>query len=273
MRIHQSGAAVALVLATIAAASPAAAISNFYQTEANSAYAVSNVSDFAFAAVDFSLPGVSISVSQSPVPTVRASAVADCCGSTSAIGQFGYLFEINGPERVSVPLLAHIVASGGVSAANVEGNALAAASINILAPFDTLGDRVNISNEASINSGFSDPLSFAVDEWVSFNEYAQDPIDVAGSAGVRAAAAEFFLDGEHLTVGQASGHVYLDPFFEIDPVWSAANPGYSLAFPDGFGNLPGGVPEPASWALMVAGFGGLGAALRRRRAPKALAAA
>jgi len=34
-----------------------------------------------------------------------------------------------------------------------------------------------------------------------------------------------------------------------------------------FGTLPGGggVPEPASWALMVVGFGGLGAVLRRRR--------
>lgn len=28
----------------------------------------------------------------------------------------------------------------------------------------------------------------------------------------------------------------------------------------------GGVPEPASWALMIAGFGGVGAAMRRRRA-------
>jgi hypothetical protein len=29
--------------------------------------------------------------------------------------------------------------------------------------------------------------------------------------------------------------------------------------------LPGAVPEPASWALMIVGFGGVGAALRRRR--------
>jgi subtilisin-like proprotein convertase family protein len=34
---------------------------------------------------------------------------------------------------------------------------------------------------------------------------------------------------------------------------------------------PGGVPEPATWAMMLMGFGGLGAVLRRRRA--ALAAA
>ena len=32
-----------------------------------------------------------------------------------------------------------------------------------------------------------------------------------------------------------------------------------------------GVPEPASWAMMLMGFGGLGAVLRRRR-PVALAA-
>jgi hypothetical protein len=31
-------------------------------------------------------------------------------------------------------------------------------------------------------------------------------------------------------------------------------------------SLPGGVPEPASWALMISGFGLAGAALRRRRA-------
>jgi hypothetical protein len=35
----------------------------------------------------------------------------------------------------------------------------------------------------------------------------------------------------------------------------------------------GGVPEPAAWALMLVGFGGLGAALRRRRARTVFAAA
>ena len=29
--------------------------------------------------------------------------------------------------------------------------------------------------------------------------------------------------------------------------------------------IPGGVPEPASWALMIMGFGGVGALVRRRR--------
>ena len=43
-------------------------------------------------------------------------------------------------------------------------------------------------------------------------------------------------------------------------------------FNDGFVGVPRvGVPEPAAWALMVLGFGGIGAALRsRRRAQTAL---
>jgi hypothetical protein len=33
------------------------------------------------------------------------------------------------------------------------------------------------------------------------------------------------------------------------------------------------VPEPGTWALMIAGFGGIGAALRRRRTQVAVATA
>ncbi|MGH7023249.1 MAG: PEPxxWA-CTERM sorting domain-containing protein [Caulobacteraceae bacterium] len=42
--------------------------------------------------------------------------------------------------------------------------------------------------------------------------------------------------------------------------------GGSIAFfGDGAGSVTTGVPEPAIWALMLAGFAGLGVALRRRR--------
>lgn len=37
------------------------------------------------------------------------------------------------------------------------------------------------------------------------------------------------------------------------------------------GVITGGVPEPASWALMILGFGGVGAVIRRRRSATAVA--
>ena len=40
---------------------------------------------------------------------------------------------------------------------------------------------------------------------------------------------------------------------------------YSTGTPGGGGGGLGGVPEPATWAMMIIGFGGVGAVMRRRR--------
>ncbi len=66
-----------------------------------------------------------------------------------------------------------------------------------------------------------------------------------------------------------SASAYADPRISIDPL--TANAGlYTLAFSDGIGNSVGqvpGVPEPAPWALMLAGLGCGGLQARRRRSP------
>ena len=56
---------------------------------------------------------------------------------------------------------------------------------------------------------------------------------------------------------------------DAQPGFSAA-PGHSLSpfVANGGGNFSAGVPEPASWALLILGFGGIGAALRARRATR-----
>jgi hypothetical protein len=67
----------------------------------------------------------------------------------------------------------------------------------------------------------------------------------------------------------ASAEAYIDPYIFIDPTYLAANPGLTLQVSQGVGNsaevASSTVPEPASWAMFVGGFGVMGAALRRRR--------
>lgn len=68
---------------------------------------------------------------------------------------------------------------------------------------------------------------------------------------------------------------FIDPIIYLDQAFLRRHPGTTLN-PDGsalFDIPPGGgatVPEPAAWALMIAGFGLAGTALRRRRAAVAV---
>ena len=69
------------------------------------------------------------------------------------------------------------------------------------------------------------------------------------------------------TVGLSAGaHTFEVQFFEC----CGGASGVDFTTPEGI-TLGGGVPEPASWALMLVGFGGLGAALRHRRRRLAVA--
>ncbi|MBS0332417.1 MAG: PEPxxWA-CTERM sorting domain-containing protein [Proteobacteria bacterium] len=99
---------------------------------------------------------------------------------------------------------------------------------------------------------------------ISFNLQAQAQVD---------AANEFTIFGTN--GGEVGATAFVDPMVTIDADWLADNPGFQLNWSNGVENgtglLPstGGVPEPATWALMIAGFGLAGASLRRRRAAAA----
>src|SRR5205085_773549 len=75
----------------------------------------------------------------------------------------------------------------------------------------------------------------------AFSSAAGSPLLVA----MRAVAFRRFVDPAG---GPASA--FIDPFFQIDPIWAATHPGYSLAFDPGVGNGPAidagvTIPEPA----------------------------
>lgn len=56
-----------------------------------------------------------------------------------------------------------------------------------------------------------------------------------------------------------------DHGFVIDGVFTGVNRGESFFVPAQFNGFAGGVPEPASWAMLIGGFGLVGGAMRRRR--------
>lgn len=120
-----------------------------------------------------------------------------------------------------------------------------------------------VSAFASNSSGFS-PLGFV--------DGAAGPLGYCngGSCGVVSATAQGMLSP--LLVGVSLP--YDDNSVEFGSQLSGYNPlKVVLTFDNGnpaliasnIRNISVGVPEPATWGLMIMGFGGIGAALRRRR--------
>lgn len=78
--------------------------------------------------------------------------------------------------------------------------------------------------------------------------------------------------GYTITATDPTVQDYLDGYVANALVTESTSPVYAIYGSSGQGLLPaGGVPEPATWALMLAGFGLAGAALRRRQATGAAA--
>ena len=117
-----------------------------------------------------------------------------------------------------------------------------------------------IYNDSSTIGGTTNVFGLNVTRSFSFNAAYNTENSIF--MGVLANSSNSFTHG--------AASAYLDPIISIDPAFAALHPGTSLVLSDGVlnaepGGAGGGVPEPASWALMIAGFGLAGAALRRRR--------
>lgn len=160
-----------------------------------------------------------------------------------------YFFRINGPDTVFVP----IVVSGKLrvdSAAPTDGQANAGAQIFVNGVF--YSPNVYIEHDA----GFVNAGSTSADPVLRTTVYTNSDVPVYLSAFVYAG-------------NKGSGFAFADPIISIDPSFASYDPDYlshySLEFSPGAGNSSAGtVPEPATWALMLIGFGGAGLAMRRR---------
>lgn len=204
-------------------------------------------------------PWSSASIGVQPFSNLSATVDPAGIGSDTtavAIAALQYDFTVSGGHAGDlVPVLVLSSLQAEVSGSPDPNQATAAAAnLDVRALSPVAGAR----NEDSVGACDTSPVACNQPDAVD----AELSITVAsGSAGrvfmqVLVAAS---------SVAEGPAFARIDPFIFVDPSFANAAD-YTITVAGGVGNaLPPAVPEPGSWALLLAGLGGLKAARRRRR--------
>jgi PEP-CTERM motif len=194
--------------------------------------------------------------SQATIYTLTLNGCSSSCGA----GPFGAVTVTDDVTDVgSLDVLVQL-------AAGIQFNGAGHSGTHNSVAFDLVGNPAvtikNISNANFVNSG-----AIANDSPFGAFGYSLDWNGPNGNpTGVTSLSFEIFTSGGPLTLGST---LYQGtPLVFAADVLGNGNTG-NVAAP---GTPGGGVPEPPTWAMMLVGFGGLGAMLRRRRAQAVVAA-
>ena len=180
-------------------------------------------------------------------PSLQASVNVDNAstgGATAVTASILYAFAVNGPSGpVAVDFSAQMGAdtTGAISSRSLQ-DSLNSINIFSVPGADTvfsLTDPITGPQEQSINK----QLSLTV---------GQDYLVTLEAAAILENCCSTF---------PASASAFIDPMITIDPSTPDAS-AYSIAFSPNLTST-GAIPEPCTWVLLLAGFGGLG--LMRRR--------
>jgi hypothetical protein len=188
-----------------------------------------------------------VSLGSQPSPFIHAQAVGTLQNyNPSVSGDITYYVGVNGPDDGTfVPIDVAYTMSGQI-VDNGAYDMFAQANLSLLSYYK--GNPVSIEfvthdGDFNVSGHVAWAVASGAAGQVHLNAHSGMVVDITGSG---------------------TADVSIDPVFTIDPTFAAQ--GYSLVVSQNAGNRPaaGGVPEPAAWALMLVGFGGVGAVLRRR---------
>lgn len=247
-------AGAAVLSCGFAASAAASAVSTVTVPDASYSASLGKYADFT--SVGYSGIGTfsdgfsSVSLGSQPSPFIHAHAGGEVAnGDPNVSGDITYYVGINGPDDGTfVPIDVAYTMSGQIIN-NGAHDEFAQANLSLLSYYR------------------GNPLSI---EYVTHD----GDFDISGHVAWQVASGE--TGQVHLNAhsgmvidisGSGSADIFIDPVFTIDADFAASHPGYSLVFSQGVGNsgAGAGVAEPAAWALMLMGFGGLGSVLRAQR--------
>jgi len=173
----------------------------------------------------------------------------------------------------------HLLLAAAAAAALIAAAPAASATvIPIVFTFASDGSgTADFGDKGIMTSSFSDTFTFTLPTGFASGSLTT----VLTGASTDVAFTTVTLNGTPLAISQSgvvdtrslvnasvtSGPQQLVVAGNVNP-GSPVNGPFNGAFGGSLSFAPGGVPEPASWALMIMGFGGLGAVLRtKRRSP------
>jgi hypothetical protein len=180
------------------------------------------------------------------------SSVTTAGAAILASGIIKYVFQVAGDESTFVPV--HVQAHGYAEGSG-SFNGTANFKLFYSAPDDFPYNSI-LSDSADVYGyGPGHTLNydeFEIDQWVMMWSNSNSIVEMYANA-----YADFYAGPG------GTAHAFLDPIFTIDPAYASR---FTITGLPGDASPPSGaVPEPASWAMMLAGFGLVGGAMRGRR--------
>lgn len=195
------------------------------------------------------VPYVSTVVDPTGFVNLRSEAVSATGYHADGNGQLTYSVLVGGSGYAGIVPI-HLIANLAVSVSG-DGAHVGHADSNL---YVSVGNSSTHWRAALCTSSCvgSQPSSVAVDTILNVN--SGQMVSITEAVNTEA------IDG-------GTAYAFADPYFSIDPTFLAQHPGLTLQFSQFIGNdpAPSGVPEPAIWATMIAGFALVGGTMRRRR--------